>query len=462
MEMRWEMSAAWTAVTVCLLAGMIPLAHTIQVTECSLPVSGVFVSISSDLESVDNEILRCLVINWFGINVQKGDYLDLVHTGTEEVLTRLIMTELNETDGWFRSNVTWDGSLIPNNLEDTAESCLPYKAKYVRNNNVLYSSCLMLRSNWMQLLKADLWDTRLTKVVIPGTHDTGATAFFSSTSAENIVGRWTFTQDESLWQQLVIGARYLDMRISYYNKTEEKFFVNHGEIIIAPLQKYIDDVVNFMNQTEEIVIFDVHSLVHGINGFPERHQELITLLESSFGRWMAPRDLGLDPTMSELWKNGKRLIVTYPSSEASTSQFLWDPVYHLWGNVNNMEDLEEYLYTRIPQQMNRGSLWSAMAQFTPSATDVVLNKWDGLRGAAMLTNYPVTSWLRVDWWDQVNIIAMDFLPFSDVVYVAVEANKLRKLCSESRNSVSPHAKRWSSVFNNVAERSSKASVEDSA
>lgn len=431
-------------------------------TECSLPTSGVFVSISSELKIVDNKSLRCLVVSWFGISKQMGDYLELVHTGTGEVFTRLTASELNESDGWFMSNATWDGSLIPSNLEDTAESCLPYKANYVRDNNVLYSSCLMLRPHWMQLLKKDLWDTRLTKVVIPGTHDTGATSYFSSTAAENVVGRWTFTQDESLWQQLVIGARYLDMRISYYSRTQEKFYVNHGEVIIAPLQRYIDDVVNFMNQTEEIVIFDIHDLVHGFNGYPERHQELIGLLESSFGLWMAPRALGPNPTMSELWDNGSRLIVTYPSSEVSSSQFLWHPVYHLWGNVNNIEDLEAYLYTGIPQQMNRGSLWSAMAQFTPSAMDVVLNSWSGLRGAATLTNYPVTSWFRQDWWDQVNIIAMDFLLFSDVVYVAVEANKLRKLCPGSKKSASPHAKRWSSTFNNAAVKSNKAVVEDSS
>ena len=414
------------------------------------------------MEIVDDKILRYLVVNWFGMNVKEGDYLELVHTGTGEVLTKLTASELDGSDGWFTSNTTWDGSLIPNNLEDTSESCLPYKANYVHDNNALYSSCLMMRPHWMQLLKTDLWDTRLTKVVIPGTHDTGATTYYISTAAGNVVGRWTFTQDESLWQQLVIGARYLDMRISYYNNTEEKFYINHGEIIIAPLQRYIDDVVNFIKQTEEIVIFDIHDLVHGFSGYPERESELIALLESSFGSWMAPRDLEPNPTMSDLWKTGKRLIVTYPSSEISSSAFLWHTVHHLWGNVNNIDDLEAYLYSGIPQQSNRGSLWSAMAQFTPSAMDVILNKWNGLRGAAVLTNFNVTNWLRQDWWDQVNIIAMDFLPFSNVVFVAVEANKFRKLCPETKKSVSPHAKRWSPTFNNKTMKSSKSKVEGSS
>ncbi|KAG0717644.1 PI-PLC X domain-containing protein 3 [Chionoecetes opilio] len=428
------MSAVWTVVTVCLLAALTPVARAVQVTECSLPASGVFVSISPELEIVEDQKLRPLAVSWFGINAQKGDYLELVHSETGAVFINLTMYEL-EPDGWVESNATWDGSLIPNNLEGPAEPCFPYQAKYIRDGNALYSSCLILRPYWMREQRTDLSGTRLSKVVIPGTHDAGATSYFSSTAAENLVGRWTFTQDESLWQVLLFGARYLDMRISYYNNTQDKFYVNHGEIIIAPLRRYVDDVVKFMYQTDEIVIFDIHELVHGFSDQPERHEELIAFLESSFGSHMAPRSLGPDPTLGELWSINRRLIVTYPSNELYDSQYLWHTVHHLWGNVNTIEDLEAFLYTGISEQVNRGSLWSSMAQFTPSPMDVVLNKWGGLRGAAMQTNFPVTNWFRQDWWDEVNIIAMDFLPFSDVIFVAVEANKLRALCHENRRSV---------------------------
>lgn len=376
------------------------------------------------MEIIADVAVRWLTVNWFGMDVSEGDRVQLVDT---EIQTILSTAEVTEPDGWFMTDVTWDGSLFPDNLDGVSEIYLPYKANYLRNETVLHTSTLSLRPRWMELLREELWNTSLTKVALPGSHDAGASTH-NGAMGENIVGRWTFTQDETLWQQLVLGARYFDMRIGYYEKRPEKFYVHHGEVVIAPLQGYLDDVVKFINQTEEIVIFDIHGLNSGFNDHPERHVELINILESNFGEWMAPITLEPNPTMGELWRDGARLIVTYPSQENSNSSYLWESVYHLWGDVNNLEDLEMFLYTGIPQQVNRGSLWSAMAEFTPTATDIAINKWGGLRGAANITNFPVTSWFRQDWWDQVNIVSMDFLPYSDVITISVEANKLRSQC----------------------------------
>lgn len=401
-------------------------------SECSLPTSGVYVSTSADMEIIGGVAVRWLTVNWFGMDVAEGDFVQLVDTEAQMILNTV---EVNEPEGWFTSDVAWDGSLFPHSLDNVSEIYLPYKVNYVRDEITLHSATLTLRPRWMELQRLDLWNTSLTKVVLPGAHDAGASTH-NGAKAENIVGRWTFTQDETLWQQLVLGARYLDMRIGYYENREGKLYVVHAEVVIAPLQDYLDDVVKFMNQTQEIVIFDIHALYHGFDGHPERHAELVSVLESNFGEWMAPNTLEPNPTMGDLWREGARLIVTYPSKESVSSDYLWGSVYHLWGDVNTLDDLEAFMYTGIPQQANRGSLWSAMAEFTPSPTDVVVNKWGGLRGAANITNFPVTNWFRRDWWDQVNVVSMDFLPFSDVVSVAVEANKVRQQCRAGRKAAS--------------------------
>lgn len=415
-----------------LKAGGLPVYWSVWFSECSLPTSGVYVSTSADMEIVGGVAVRWLVVNWFGMDVTEGDLVQLVDT---EAQTILATVEVTDPEGWFTSDVAWDGSLFPNSLDNVSEIYLPYKANYVRNEITLHSATLTLRPRWMELQRLDLWNASLTKVALPGTHDAGASTH-NGAMAENIVGRWAFTQDETLWQQLVLGARYMDMRIGYYENREEKFYVHHGEVVIAPLQGYLDDVVKFMSQTQEIVIFDIHDLNNGFDGHPERHAELISILESNFGEWMASNTLEPNPTMGELWREGARLIVTYPSQENANSDYLWGSVYHLWGDANTLDDLEAFLYTGIPQQVNRGSLWSAMAELTPSATDVVVNKWGGLRGAANITNFPVTNWFRRDWWDQVNIVSMDFLAHSDVVSVAVEANRVRQQCRGGRKAVS--------------------------
>lgn len=390
--------------------------------------------------------MRWLEVSWYGMSDrQEGDswvgLWDKDPTGSLD--GPLAQSPASGSDGVVRFEERWDGSLLPTSVEGTGDSCLPYWAGYVHGGVLLYSACLMLRPHWMSGLRTELLETRLSKVALPGTHDAGALGHFGTPIIGDLVGRWTFTQDESLWQQLVLGARYMDMRIAYYPHTEEKFFVNHGEVRIAPLQPYIDDVVEFMSQTEEVVIFDIHELQVGFDGYPERHEELIAFLESSFREWMAPAALAPDPTMGELWETGSTLIVTYPTPEGSQSSYLWNNVYHLWGDVNKLSDLEAFLYTGIPQQAERGSLWSAMAEFTPSAFNVAANSWGGLRGAAALTNPQITRWFRQDWWYQVNIVAMDYLPASDVVSVAVAANKMRRQCLGRRKKhMSDRAKRW--------------------
>lgn len=408
-----------------------------------------YIAVTSEAEKVNDEYLRWLEAHWFGmVDVEDGDWVGLWSHDPEEGLDApLGEYSVSTTDGSFRTGQRWNGSLIPDDLTGTQDMCLPYWVGYVSKGMLTHSSCLMIRPHWLSGLRASLMDTRLSKVVLPGSHDAGASGHFGLAIIGDLVGRWTFTQDESLWQQLVLGSRYLDIRIAYYNNTQEKFFINHGEVRIAPLQGYLDNVASFMEQTEEIVIFDIHGLQLGFDGHPERHEELIKLLESNFQKWMVPKSLSPDPTLGEIWTSGSRLIVTYPSSEASASPYFWNNVYHLWGDVNEVEDLEAFLYTSVPQQVNRGSLWSSMAELTPTVLDVTLDRWGGLRGAAAVTNTPVTQWVREDLWDQVNIVAMDFLPASDVVAIAIEANKLKTECVGKKR-LTDRARRWMSVKDN--------------
>ncbi|XP_063609207.1 uncharacterized protein LOC134783317 isoform X2 [Penaeus indicus] len=436
-------------VTLCLAVGQVTSAATDKKTECGFESKGVYIAVTSEAEKVNDEYLRWLEAHWFGmVDVEDGDWVGLWSHDPEEGLGGLLDEyPVSTTDGSFRTGQRWNGSLIPDDLTGTQDRCLPYWVGYVNKGMLTHSSCLMIRPHWLSGLRTSLMDTRLSKVVLPGSHDAGASGHFGLAIIGDLVGRWTFTQDESLWQQLVLGSRYLDMRIAYYNTTQEKFFVNHGEVRIAPLQGYLDNVVAFMEQTEEIVIFDVHGLQHGFDGHPERHEELIKLLESNFQKWMVPKSLSPDPTLGEIWTSGSRLIVTYPSSEASASPYFWNNVYHLWGDVNKLEDLEAFLYTSVPQQVTRGSLWSSMAELTPSVMDVTLDRWGGLRGAAAVTNTPVTQWVREDLWDQVNIVAMDFLPASDVVAIAIEANKLKTECVGKKR-LTNRARRWLSVMAN--------------
>ena len=51
----------------------------------------------------------------------------------------------------------------------------------------------------------------LFQLMIPGTHDSTKIGRFEGYFANAIFRRWSKTQEESIWNQLVMGARFLDV-----------------------------------------------------------------------------------------------------------------------------------------------------------------------------------------------------------------------------------------------------------
>lgn len=53
------------------------------------------------------------------------------------------------------------------------------------------------------------------------------------------------------------GVRYLDIRVGYYRASQPQFWVNHGITRQQSLTKVLQQVKDFVLETNEIVIFDV-------------------------------------------------------------------------------------------------------------------------------------------------------------------------------------------------------------
>ena len=70
-------------------------------------------------------------------------------------------------------------------------------------------------------------------------------------------------QDEDTLTQLIMGIRYLDLRISYQSNTREKWWINHGLVSLRPLSHVLQHVKTFLTRTEEIVVLDFHELIEG-------------------------------------------------------------------------------------------------------------------------------------------------------------------------------------------------------
>ena len=82
--------------------------------------------------------------------------------------------------------------------------------------------------------------------------------FFQPTDGLNVINKFSVNQNEGVYNQLLFGIRYLDIRVSYYENTPEKFWVVHDFIKRNPLFEVINDVQKFLKASNDIVIMDFH------------------------------------------------------------------------------------------------------------------------------------------------------------------------------------------------------------
>lgn len=75
----------------------------------------------------------------------------------------------------------------------------------------------------MILTRPELQNLSLPMLFVPGTHNSGSDKI-NSISKRDVGSKLeslVLTQDESIWNQLVYGIRYFDLRIGYYSQEKE-------------------------------------------------------------------------------------------------------------------------------------------------------------------------------------------------------------------------------------------------
>lgn len=94
-------------------------------------------------------------------------------------------------------------------------------------------------NNWMEDLMPLIHDLPITQIKIPGTHDSATYAITGESRAASCQKsakftqltvdprQWTLTQKKSIAQQLAMGCRFFDIRVSFEDK-EGRFFTHHG------------------------------------------------------------------------------------------------------------------------------------------------------------------------------------------------------------------------------------------
>lgn len=145
------------------------------------------------------------------------------------------------------------------------KKCYGYWFQYVNENGaVLAKGCYNTEPTWMNEFKDKIKDAKIRNLFIPGTHDSGSyRSDFRLVEHETIAPKYAYTQDEDIRSQLIHGIRYFDIRVAYYLLDKNHFWVNHGVYKMNPLVDILRHVKEFVQNTNEIVIFDIHEFPFG-------------------------------------------------------------------------------------------------------------------------------------------------------------------------------------------------------
>jgi len=381
---------------------------------------------------------RRLELNWNNFEYRPGDFVCLFDFDIEEYsrenrssnlpdLARELIEVSSGHQGYYRSSVRYEKRA----LSVKGNRQMGFWIAYIRNENgtawkVLKSNSLRIFPLWMNELKDIIGDIPLHSLMIPGTHDAGSWMEYDVSRCENIYVRYYICQEDSVYEQLVHGIRYVDVRVAYYPDLDEKFWVNHHKYKVTPLITLISDVRRFVTETKEIIFLDFHGFPIGFSS-PSVHQELYRFVLNEIGDLLVPKSLvnNTTPTPNVLWRANRTVILTYANKLMSqTHDYLWPYLTHAWGDKRKSSDLERYLESAMDKFGNQGLFWSAMAELTPKPYDYISKPRFGLRGFAQLVNVPLTYWFhRPQWYSKCMIVSTDFYLGNNIIETCIEVNR---------------------------------------
>jgi len=217
----------------------------------------------------------------------------------------------NKEPQWEKSKLNWI------NLE---EACLGYCVAYHSGKRMLAKNCLKISPTWMQDSFQAIGSRSLPELMLPGTHNSGTYPRQLDESVLQMISKYQMNQDENIFNQLVFGIRYLDLRVGYskVKQRAERLWIYHdifrtevsADEVFEQVRKFLDLT------THEIVIMDFHRFTVGFQNensqtLRERHAKLIELLFKHLGPYVVPSYLGQHAPLQEYISMNKRLLVGY-------------------------------------------------------------------------------------------------------------------------------------------------------
>ncbi|KAG6455101.1 PI-PLC X domain-containing protein 3 isoform X2 [Manduca sexta] len=243
---------------------------------------------------------------------------------------------------------------------------------------------------WMSDLPPQLKDVPLIYLAIPGSHDSMTYGITRSSGlapdAEPILHRlyplfrgtilrWTITQAIDTWQQLLIGIRYLDLRLAT-KEGEENFYFTHG-VYADEITKALKQVKDFVDtHPGEVVILDCQ---HFYGFKAEDHRRLMQMLLNMYGPQLVPRQLDLRTiTLNSLSRLKQQIVIVYRHQSVYATSEFWQPqmLPSPWPRQDKISGLIRFL-ENVCRHPSMGFVHQAV--LTPTPAFIILRWTSNLR-----------------------------------------------------------------------------------
>lgn len=319
---------------------------------------------------------------------------------------------------------------------------------------VILKSMPTPKDHWMQHMANNLRDTELSRVAIPGTHDSGTYGITALSglspdvpevfrdilmyvpNATRLIAPWVKTQDLTIYEQLNEGIRYLDIRVCY-NPEDDELYVCHGLFSIR-VEELLNQVGLFIKeQNQEIVILDFnHFAAMGI----DQHRRLADMIVTKFGNKLAPRSLGNNVTVGQIWSGNFNVLVFYRDNTEGEPR-AQDPLVveidnlypQFWTETSieapflstpNIVMLENFLNSLLPN--TRDTFFVLEAYLEPDVTLILESCFEepkDLLSLSLLSTPDVVSWITNDWENSnLNIVSVNFFNYTLFVDALLDIN----------------------------------------
>lgn len=259
----------------------------------------------------------------------------------------------------------------------------------------------MRRENWMSYFQ----NKSIHELVIPGSHDSFAYDFKILGPNESGMPRianlfiklWAKCQSKTIYEQLLMGIRYFDIRITKYNG---EYYTIHS-LIAIPVGQILHDILLFIDTfpTEKIILDFNHLYIDDVKEFEE-------YLKFQIGDKAVSNNN--DNIVAAIGTLDKPLFVFV--DDDNTSFFNSDILNSFWHDTNDVN----LLTTSMSEESKEGLLRITQAILTPTQTDVLLGIFlffifpSSLKALTYKNKQRIYDYLELDIQNK-NIIITDFV-----------------------------------------------------